>query len=65
MKEQLSQLVQDVLDGEESAIKANDQINEIIKHCKTAKKEIDYLLWEELDDQENASNKDNNKPGTF
>ena len=41
MKEQISQLVQDVMDEKESAIKANDVINDVIKHCMQAKKEID------------------------
>jgi hypothetical protein len=65
MKEQLSQLVQDVIDGKESAIKASDILLDIENHVIDCKYKIYHLVAEEVELEANESHKDNDKPGTF
>ena len=49
MKEQLSQLVQDVIDGEESAVKALDILLELRSHVNRCLCEVQKIRLVELD----------------
>ena len=48
MKEQLSQLVQDVIDGEESAIKAMNHLIEVREHINKCLKAIKGAAFAEI-----------------